>query len=299
MASPAFKRAVYIALAAIFLGFHAYHTVVETKPPPESPGLSENTFRVSDGKVRSVDEILPELRDVALVFVGEHHDQASHHWAQLQVVQRLHESDAKVAVGLEMIQADHQKALDQWVRGELSEEEFVPLFERNWSRWDLYADIFRFGREHGIPLVGLNVARKITRKVARDGFASLSEEQLKELPPVQCDVDAVYKEFIRRALGDRDKAEMTFQNFCEAQLLWDSAMAWHLERFLKENPDHTVVVLAGSAHSWKRGIPEQIRRRTDLAFRVILPETERLDRTSATTEDADYLWLDLPLASSL
>jgi uncharacterized iron-regulated protein len=299
MTSPTVKRVVYVVLAVAFLAFHAYYTRTRSEHRPSSAGLSENLLRISDHEETSLEEILPDLRKVPLVFVGELHDQASHHWAQLQVIRRLHDANVKVAIGLEMIRADYQKSLDQWVRGEISEKQFVPIFERNWSRWDLYGDIFRFGREHGIPMVGLNVSPKITRKVAREGFSSLSEEQLKDLPPVRCDVDAVYQDFIRRALGEGVKPAMSFQHFCEAQLVWDGAMAWHLEQFLQENPGYTVVVLAGSGHSWKRGIPEQIRRRTDFAFRVILPETERLNRATATTEDADYLWLGLPVVSSL
>ena len=72
----------------------------------------------------------------------------------------------------------------------------------------------------------------------------------------------------------------------------DKSMAWHLVRFLKANPEHTVVVLAGNGHAWKRGIPEQIRRRSSHAYRVILPEEPgRLQRGGVLADDLDYLWL--------
>ena len=71
-------------------------------------------------------------------------------------------------------------------------------------------------------------------------------------------------------------------------------MAFRTVRYLEENPGETMVVLAGSGHSWKRGIPEQLSRQSDLPFASVLPEVEDdLDRESVTAGDTDYLWLDI------
>jgi len=71
-------------------------------------------------------------------------------------------------------------------------------------------------------------------------------------------------------------------------------MARTLIDFLKENPDYRVVVLAGSAHAWKIGIPKQLEEQSDISYRVILPEIHgRADRTNMKAAFADYLWLDV------
>lgn len=76
-------------------------------------------------------------------------------------------------------------------------------------------------------------------------------------------------------------------------MVWDKTMAWHLVEFLKKNPLRTMVVLAGVGHSWKRGIPEQIRRQSILRYTVILPEMPgHIGIDTATTDDADYILLD-------
>ena len=144
-------------------------------------------------------------------------------------------------------------------------------------------------------MVGLNIPSAVTRQVGRKGFSSLPENLRQHLPPVSCNVDEIYQDFIRRAMGVAHKHGTEFDYFCEAQLVWDTSMAWHAVQFLKENPDYTIVILAGSGHAWKRGIPEQVRRQSSLTFRVILPEMPRLDRESVTLADTDYLWLDLPV----
>ena len=255
----------------------------------------DRLLRVSDRAVVSLSDIIPDLKSAKLVFIGELHDQELHHQAQLEVIRRLYELGVPVAVGLEMFRRDSQAQLDRWVKGEITEEAFQKIYFDNWGLpWDLYRDIFVFARDHKIPLVGLNVPREITRQIAREGFASLTPEQLGDMPAVSCLVDDAYAAFIRRSLGMHTHGGMDFTRFCEAQLFWDTAMAWNALRFLKDHPSSTMVVTAGSGHAWKRGIPAQVTTRTPLPFRVILPEIPgRLDRETVRLDDTDYLWLGI------
>jgi uncharacterized iron-regulated protein len=68
-------------------------------------------------------------------------------------------------------------------------------------------------------------------------------------------------------------------------------MAWHLVEFLKSRPGYQVVVLAGSGHSWKHGIPDEVSRLGALEHRVVLLDGVPAD--TVTREDADYFWPDL------
>jgi uncharacterized iron-regulated protein len=262
----------------------------------ESSHKSSGVLRVRDRAIVSLPLVLETLQNVRVLCVGELHDEPSHHRAQLELIQRLHERGRKVAVGLEMFRAQEQDQLNRWVTGEMAEDAFVPVYLRNWNfPWALYRNIFLYCRDHGIPMVGLNIPSAVTRQVGRQGFSSLGKDLRQDLPPVSCNVDKIYQDFIRRAMGVGHGHGVDFEYFCEAQLVWDTAMAWHAVKFLREQPDYMIVILAGSGHAWKRGIPEQVRRQSDLTFRVILPEMPRLDRDRVTLEDTDYLWLDLPL----
>jgi uncharacterized iron-regulated protein len=251
-------------------------------------------LKLSDEKYTSFEEMIDDLKGVRLVFMGELHDNEGHHRAQLQVIRALHESGVPVAVGLEMMRGDSQKALDRWVAGEMSEKDFLKVYFDNWSMWPQYREIFLEARRRNISLIGLNISRAITQQVARDGFASLSPEQIGELPGVRCDVDVNYKEYMRRVLGGHMHNNSSFLHFCEAQMLWDTVMAKVLLDFLSTHPDHIVVVLSGSGHAWKYGIPEQIRRQAAIPSRVLLPEIPgRIEAENATPVEADYLMLGL------
>jgi len=248
------------------------------------------------GKVEiSLEQAAGKLPSPGIVYVGEFHENAAHHTAQMAVIRSLNERKRPLAVGLEMFQHIEQSVLDAWVAQELSEEEMHRAFARNWSDdWNLYRDIFLYCRDRSIPMVGLNVPRSITRKVARKGFESLTREEIGKLPPIVCRVDREYEEFLRRVLGSHG-SESGFRRFCEAQLVWDAAMAIYALEYLKEHPERTVVVLCGMIHAWKKAAPEQAaRENTEVEQAVIQPSVKgRWTPGSVSKEDADYLILGL------
>jgi len=252
-------------------------------------------FDVANKKELKLSEALQSLQGKTIVLVGEQHDQKGHHAAQLEIIKALHRSGTPVAVGLEMFRTNSQDALDQWVKERLSKKEFQKIYYDNWGfPWALYSMIFEFARVVKLPLVALNVPRAVTQQVARGGFQSLSEEQRANLPFVECRVEPEYMDFIKRAYGAHGHGQMNFTNFCEAQLVWDKAMALHSIEYVKKNPDRTLVLLAGIGHAWKKGIPERIKERTSLTYAVLLPEIpDHLDKDSVTFEDADYLMLEI------
>lgn len=259
----------------------------------ESP--VDQLLRTADGRIVSLGDLVESLDGTSVVFIGEHHNNPNHHDAQLRLIKALHERKGAIAIGLEMFHAGHQEEIDAWLRGEMDTHDFIEVYYHNWSEdWNLYGDILLYARDNTLPLVALNASPDITRHVANHGFDSLTEEQLAELPGASCSIDADYEEFIRRALGEHEGDARSFRRFCEAQMVWDTTMAYRTVRYLEENPGETMVVLAGSGHSWKRGIPEQVRRQSRLSFTSVLPEAENgLSRTSVTADDTDYLWLGI------
>jgi uncharacterized iron-regulated protein len=143
-------------------------------------------------------------------------------------------------------------------------------------------------------MIGLNVPREITRKVSRDGFKSLSEEQKGQLAEVSCIVDQQYMDYIRQAFGGHGHGKMNFIHFCEAQMVWDTAMAVYTLDYLEKHPNAVVVLLTGVGHAQKGAVPRQIEMRSEVPYTVILPEVPGgIDRQTVTAKEADYLMLDL------
>jgi uncharacterized iron-regulated protein len=251
-------------------------------------------YDLQNRKEKLMSEVISELKKNRVILVGEHHTSIDHHFGQLNVIQSLKEAGVQVAIGLEMFRDDSQQALDQWVAGTISEEQFEAIYYDNWNYpWPVYRMIFDYARQEKIPMIGLNVPREITRQVSQGGFNSLSEEQRGKLKDVSCRVDKEYMDYIKRAFGGHAHGQINFTYFCEAQMVWDTAMAVNTLDYLKKEPDSVVVLLAGAGHVRKGAVPRQIRDRSDVPHTVILPKIEGIiDKETISTKDADYIMLD-------
>lgn len=258
-----------------------------------SSGCASRIIRVADRAEVLMPDLVSDMKKVRLVFIGEAHDEKWHHETQLAIIKALHESGSLVAVGVEMFRAENQSKLDMWVSGRMDEAEFVKEYSLNWQvPWPKYSDIFLYARDNRIPLVGLNIPKKVIRQVFKEGYESLTAEQLKEVPGAKCEVDAEYEKFIRRAMSEHTMSESTFKKFCEAQMVWDSSMALKSIDYLKANQEKTLVVLAGSAHSWRRGIPNHVKKLQGPPFVIILPESAASsDISEVTVDETDYVWV--------
>ena len=258
----------------------------------EKPGRP--LYRVADRSHQSLSDVIFNNIDSKIFFVGEHHDNPHHHANQLELIREIHEvAEKPLAIGLEMFETRYQEDLDKWVNNTLPLDDFVGIYYENWDQpWIFYRDIFLYAREHRIPMVALNIPRRVVRKVARQGFASLTTDDMAELPNgITCDVTPEYKTFIKRVFDWHEQKKNSFNSFCEAQILWDTAMAINIVKYYVQDNPAKMVVLVGDGHARKPGIPRQISSRRNMAMTVFLPETPKLDRGSVSQRDADYLWL--------
>ncbi len=253
--------------------------------------LHRQVIKIGVGKI-TFNKLIEEISSASVIFIGETHNNPRHHKTQLDILRAFHKRNLLLVIGLEMFPEKEQKKLDDWVSGKIREKAFIPIFHKNWGPgWELYRDIFLYAREKKIPLIGLNVPEKISRKVAEEGFRSLTKDELSELPPgITCELDQRYMDFIRRVFEQEIHNKGAFRNFCESQVIWDQSMAWHLSQYLKRNPGRTIVVLTGTIHAWKYGMPRQLEKYTTVKYKVILPEIPG-DYSTITKEDADYMVL--------
>jgi uncharacterized iron-regulated protein len=106
-------------------------------------------------------------------------------------------------------------------------------------------------------------------------------------------VDKEYMDFIRRAYGAHGHGNMQFLYFCEAQMVWDAAMAVNALEYLQQHPDRIMVLIAGTGHARKQAIPAQVRQRSDMPMSVILPEVPGvIERSTIDPTDADFIFLE-------
>jgi len=257
-------------------------------------GCGATIMRVSDRKEVGMPRLVESAKEARIIIIGEVHSEMAHHENQLAVIEALKNAGINFAIGMEMFQARDQLDLDRWVNGQMSEDDFKKVYYMNWHvPWKAYRQILVYARDNRIPVVGLNISQSIMHRIFSKGYSSLTPAELEEIPGIKCVVDKPYEEFIKKAMEEHEMKNMSFTNFCEAQLVWDTVMARNSVKYLDRHQGTKLVVLAGSGHSWKRGIPDQVRKISNYPCLVILPELPgRIDRNNASTADADYLILD-------
>jgi uncharacterized iron-regulated protein len=232
-------------------------------------------------------ELIGDLARRSAVLLGERHDSAEHHRWQLQVITALHALRPDMVIGLEMFPRRVQPALDRWIAGAVSEADF--LRESDWREvWQtdpqLYLPIFHFARMNRIPLIALNVERKLTHAVGQVGFDAIPvldrEGIARPAAPSAPYVAFLHRIFLehgrdeqaRAAKADASLDDPEFRHFVESQLVWDRAMAQGIAGALTRKPAPLVIGVMGGGHIANRyGVPHQLEALGVSNVAVLLP----------------------------
>ena len=268
-----------------------------------SAAAASTTANRQPGQTYTNQEILQQLVKAKVVYLGETHDSAEDHQAQLKIVREMQRQNRKIAIAMEMFQRPFQSAIDNYLAGKLTDEQLVEQteYDRRWRfPWESYAPILRFAKENQLPVLALNTPSEVTRKVASQGLESLTAEEKKHIPPIsEIRTDnAEYRQLLLEVFQQHQKAAQgnstAFERFLQAQVLWDETMAEKIAQFVKANPDYQVVVLAGKGHIiYGYGIPSRVERRLGVGNvkvrSVLFNSTENLP-LSADRPIADFVW---------
>ena len=271
--------------------------------PGQDEILDTQTAVVDMTTLGDLNGLIDKLASRRLVFVGETHDHYEDHLNQLAVIDGLRVRGKDLAIAMEPFQQPFQEDLDAYIAGTIDETELLrrtDWFERWRFDYRLYRPILRLARTQGIPVVALNVEREITEAVGDGGLDALSEAQRSRIPADLDRSDPAYVARVRAVFDahpmtrakDKDKdtgkdkdngeeagsdaTQARFERFLAVQLLWDEGMAERAATYLREHPEKTLVVLAGSGHlEYGQGIPNRVQRRIQVPAAVVLNGTRR------------------------
>lgn len=263
--------------------------------------LDKTPVGIAVSEPRSFGDIMEEIAENRVVYVGETHVRMADHQLQMRVVRALYERHPELAIGMEMFPAGVQKTLDRYIRAEIDEREFlqeVDYFE-NWGYdYRFYQDIMQFARRHRIPVVALNLERDIVSATFRKGGIAALDQEIKDELPESRDLSMEgYRERLGGVFAQHQGPHFgkgMMSGFVQAQALWDETMAEKVADYLRENPDSKMVVLAGTGHVHKKtGIPPRVNRRLDVSQSVVV-NARAGERPGK--DDADYIFFT-PAAS--
>ncbi len=207
------------------------------------------------GEALDVDAMAARLEGKRLVFFGETHAQVPVQTAERQLLDALARRGRRVKVGLEMLPASVQPALDRWVRGEGSEAEMLAAthWYRHWGfHFGYYRPLFTFAREQHAPMLGLNVEREVITNVRRTGFDALAPADRAKLPAridlANDEHRRLFSAFMGSGHGGLTPADV--DSMFRAQCTWDAVMGHNAIQSLVSDNDPRVVtvVMVGFGH---------------------------------------------------
>lgn len=199
-----------------------------------------------EGKKTTYDKLLKAAEKNEVVLFGEYHDNSIVHWLQLEFTKDLAQKKSLV-LGAEMIEADNQKQLDQYLKGEINQKQ-LDSTARLWNNYKTdYKPLVDFAKEKKIPFIATNVPRRYASLVFKKDFAGLDELTAEEKSwmaplPIPFDINLPGYKSMLEMMGGHAGEKMP-----KAQALKDATMA----HFILENFNSGIIFVHynGTYHS--------------------------------------------------
>jgi len=201
-----------------------------------SVAQDKKAYQIFDkkGKKASYEKLLKAGEKSEVVLFGEYHDNSVVHWLQLELTKDLAENKDLV-LGAEMIEADNQKQLDQYLKGEINQKQLDSL-ARLWKNYKTdYKPLVDFAKEKKFSFIATNVPRRyaslVFKKdlVALDSLSALEKSWIAPLP-IEFDINLPGYKSMMSMQGGHAGEKMP-----KAQAIKDATMAYFINKNRKEN----------------------------------------------------------------
>ena len=201
-----------------------------------SVAQDKKAYQIFDkkGKKSSYDKVLKASEKTDVVLFGEIHDNSVVHWLQLEFTKDLAQRKPLV-LGAEMLEADNQKQLDQYLKSEINQKQ-LDSSARLWKNYKTdYKPLVDFAKDKKINFIATNVPRRyaslVFKKdlVALDSLSALEKSWIAPLP-IEFDINLPGYKGMMSMQGGHAGEKMP-----KAQAIKDATMAYFINKNRKEN----------------------------------------------------------------
>lgn len=251
------------------------------------------------GKNLTVAQLASKLQKYDVVFFGEYHDQSEIHQYELELLKAMYKAKgAKLALSMEMFEADNQSKLNNFLADTLSEENFLAA-SRPWPNYRTdYAPLVNFAKEKKMPVIAANVPRFLAAHVAKNNASTEGvEAQYQQwLPKHTYAPEGAYKDkFYAQMSSPAAPMKMPPQRLAAvyaAQCLKDDKMAESIAAFADAHQNMQILHINGCFHSDAHlGTAQKLEAlRPELKVAVITP-LERKQKGEKPAGDF-VVWFD-------
>jgi len=137
-------------------------------------GQEKGAYTIFDSKGKKVkySKMVKSLDASQIILFGEYHDNPISHWLQYEVTASLQKTN-NLVLGSEVIEADNQDELEQYLAGEIDANGLDTL-ARLWPNYKTdYKPLVDLAKENKLKFVATNVPRRYASIVFKGGFEAL------------------------------------------------------------------------------------------------------------------------------
>ena len=252
----------------------------------------KKAYQLFNKKGKKVDygKLLIAAEKAQVVLFGEYHNNAISHWLELELTKDLADKN-KIILGAEMIEADNQKQLDQFLKGEINHKQ-LDSTARLWPNYKTdYKPLVEFAKENNIPFIATNIPRRFASIVSKKGFEgleNLTSEEKSWIAPLPIFYDSELPGYVNmmKMMGDHASPNMP-----KAQAIKDATMAYFIQKNLKEKS--IFIHFNGTYHSDNfEGIYWYLKKTAPNLEILTIATIEQKELKKISTEDynkADYI----------
>ena len=197
----------------------------------------------AEGKEIGYDELIEALAQPDVVFIGEIHNCCITHWLEYEITRSLYAiHKEKLMLGAEMLEADNQLILDEYMSRAISYDRFEAE-ARLWDNYSTdYAPFVFFAKENKIPFIATNVPRRYANVVKDNGLQYLDSLSM-------------------------GKSKGNQEYLAQAQAIKDATMGWFIAHNIKDKFLH----FNGNYHSDFKGgiIPYLLQYRPGTTIKTV------------------------------
>lgn len=199
-----------------------------------------------EGKKTTYKNLVKAATAAEVVLFGEEHDNALVHWLQLELTKDL-SAEKPLVLGAEMLEADIQAQLNQYLAGEIQQEKFDSI-ARLWPNHKTdYKPLVDFAKEKQYPFIATNVPRRYASMVYKKGLEQLNTLTPQEkawIAPLPIAYDGTLPGYVKMMEMSGGHGG---DNLPKAQAIKDATMAHFIVANLK--PNTIFVHYNGTYHS--------------------------------------------------
>lgn len=201
-----------------------------------SVAQDKKAYQIFDkkGKKTSYEKVLKAGEKAEVVLFGEYHDNSVVHWLQLEFTKDLAQK-RDLVLGAEMLEADNQKQLDQYLKGEINQKQ-LDSSARLWKNYKTdYKPLVDFAKEKKFSFIATNVPRRYASLVFKKDLVALDSLSTQEKSwiaplPIAFDINLPGYKSMMGMQGGHAGDKMP-----KAQAVKDATMAYFINKNRKEN----------------------------------------------------------------